>query len=174
MKRPAKLTPMLEQYFELKSEAEDAIVFFRMGDFYEMFYEDAETAAPILDLVLTARGKGSENEAPMCGVPHHSAEQYIAKLIRRGHRVAIGEQVEDPSQAKGLVRREIVRIVTPGTAVDGVILDRESCYLLSLANGKRGIGAAWLDVSTGDFFVTHYGEDRVGKLEDDVVRFAPR
>ncbi|MBW3670447.1 MAG: DNA mismatch repair protein MutS [Acidobacteria bacterium] len=172
--RPPKITPMFEQYFELKRQAEDAIVFFRMGDFYEMFFEDAETAAPILDLVLTARGKGGDSEAPMCGVPFHSAEQYIAKLIRNGFRVAIGEQVEDPSQAKGLVRREIVRIITPGTAVDGIILDRDSCYLLSVAKDSRAIGAAWLDVSTGDFFVTRYESMETARLEDDLVRFAPR
>ncbi len=165
---------MFEQYFELKRQAGDAIVFFRMGDFYEMFFEDAETAAPVLDLVLTARGKGGESEAPMCGVPFHSAEQYVAKLIRKGYRVAIGEQVEDPSQAKGLVRREIVRIITPGTAVDGVILDRDSCYLLSVARDSGTIGAAWIDVSTGDFFVTRYDSEDVGRLEDDLVRFAPR
>ena len=165
---------MFEQYFELKRQAGDAIVFFRMGDFYEMFFEDAETAAPVLDLVLTARGKGGESEAPMCGVPFHSAEQYIAKLIRNGYRVAIGEQVEDPKEAKGLVRREIVRIITPGTAVDGVILDRDSCYLLSIARDARAIGAAWLDVSTGDFFVTRYEAGETARLEDDVVRFAPR
>src|SRR3954447_26571584 len=116
MSRPAKLTPMLEPYFDIKRQVPDAIVFYRLGDFYEMFYEDAEKAAPLLDLVLTARGKGQEHEAPMCGVPYHAADSYIAKLVRHGLRVAICEQVEDPAAAKGLVRREIVRIVTPGTA----------------------------------------------------------
>ncbi|HSP34877.1 MAG TPA: DNA mismatch repair protein MutS, partial [Thermoanaerobaculia bacterium] len=157
MNRPFKLTPMLEQYFEIKRQVPDAILFYRLGDFYEMFFEDAVTAAPILDLVLTARGKGQEHEAPMCGVPYHSADGYIAKLIRSGFRVAVCEQAEDPAQAKGLVRREIVRIVTPGTATESTIVERESCYLLSLSEApppSAALGAAYLDVSTGDFFVT--------------------
>src|ERR1041384_7806780 len=112
MPRPfAKLTPMLEQYFEIKRQVPDAILFYRLGDFYEMFFEDAEKAAPLLDLVLTPRHKGEEAEAPVCGVPYHSADSYIAKLIRHGLRVAICEQVEDAALAKGLVKREIVRVV---------------------------------------------------------------
>src|SRR5882762_5800845 len=101
-----KLTPMLEQYFEIKRQVPDAILFYRLGDFYEMFFEDAEKAAPILDLVLTARGKGQEHEAPMCGVPYHAADAYIAKLIKNGFRVALCDQVEDPAVAKGIVKRE--------------------------------------------------------------------
>src|SRR4051812_38189697 len=173
-----KLTPMLEQYFEIKRQVPDAILFYRLGDFYEMFFEDAEKAAPLLDLVLTARNKGQEHEAPMCGVPYHSADGYIAKLIRHGLRVAICDQTEEASATKGLVRREIVRIVTPGTATESFIVERESCYLVALgAVASRGsgvgeknnaptpdprlptpamIGAAYLDVSTGDFFVTTY------------------
>ena len=174
MSRSIKLTPMLEQYFEIKRQVPDAILFYRLGDFYEMFYEDAEKAAPLLDLVLTARGKGQEHEAPMCGVPYHSADGYIAKLIHSGFRVAICEQTEDPAQAKGLVRREIVRIVTPGTATDSGIIDRETCYLLSLASATDTVGAAYLDVSTGDFFVTSYGAINDARLRDDVIRFAPR
>src|SRR5438128_2178779 len=156
MDRPLmKLTPMLEQYFEIKRQVPDAILFYRLGDFYEMFFEDAELAAPLLDLVLTARHKGQENEAPMCGVPYHSADGYIAKLIKQGMRVAICEQVEEPSAAKGLVRREIVRIVTPGTATESNIVERDSCYLLALSplppgeGGRRpgeGLAAAYLDV----------------------------
>src|SRR5437763_11583070 len=178
MSRP-KLTPMLEQYFEIKRQVPDAILFYRLGDFYEMFFEDAELAAPLLDLVLTARHKGQENEAPMCGVPYHSADGYIAKLIKQGMRVAICDQVEEPSAAKGLVRREIVRIVTPGTATESNIVERDSCYLLALcplpegsgrlvrssaasaalSRGRadetsaplshEGLAAAYLDVSTG-------------------------
>ena len=151
-----KLTPMLEQYFEIKRQVPDAILFYRLGDFYEMFFEDAEKAAPLLDLVLTARNKGAEYETPMCGVPHHAADGYIARLIRQGLRVAICEQTEDPAQAKGLVRREIVRIVTPGTATESNIVERESCYLLALVPAAEEVGAAYLDVSTGDFFVTTY------------------
>jgi DNA mismatch repair protein MutS len=182
-----KLTPMLEQYFEIKRQVPDAILFYRLGDFYEMFFEDAEIAAPILDLVLTARGKGQEHEAPMCGVPYHSADSYIAKLIKSGFRVAICEQAEDPSQAKGLVKREIVRVVTPGTATESAIVERENCYLLSLFSGGQApspvrtaeggyppLGAAYLDVSTGDFFVTSYNAVDDAHLLDDVARLAPR
>ena len=194
-----KLTPMLEQYFEIKRQVPDAILFYRLGDFYEMFFEDAEKAAPILDLVLTARSKGQEHETPMCGVPYHSADGYIAKLIRHGLRVAICEQTEDPAAAKGLVKREIVRIVTPGTATESFIVDRESCYLVALGwgvgsgGGRRSeerasasnpaptphsppppIGAAYLDVSTGDFFVTTYIDAGDPRLADDIARFAPR
>ena len=198
-----KLTPMLEQYFEIKRQVPDAILFYRLGDFYEMFFEDAEKAAPLLDLVLTARNKGQEHEAPMCGVPYHSADGYIAKLIRHGLRVAICDQTEEASATKGLVRREIVRIVTPGTATESFIVERESCYLLALGVGSRElgvgakaaaaitpsgsassptphslpptpIGAAYLDVSTGDFFVTTYADAADARLADDIARFAPR
>ncbi|HEX6088454.1 MAG TPA: DNA mismatch repair protein MutS, partial [Thermoanaerobaculia bacterium] len=169
-----KLTPMLEQYFEIKRQVPDAILFYRLGDFYEMFFEDAEKAAPLLDLVLTARNKGQEYETPMCGVPYHSADGYIAKLIRHGLRVAICEQTEEATQAKGLVRREIVRIVTPGTATESSIVERESCYLVSLVPSAETVGAAYLDVSTGDFFVTAYGSLSDGRLYDDMARFAPR
>src|SRR5436305_594503 len=188
-----KLTPMLEQYFEIKRQVPDAILFYRLGDFYEMFFEDAEKAAPLLDLVLTARNKGQEHEAPMCGVPYHAADGYIAKLIRHGLRVAICDQTEEASATKGLVRREIVRIVTPGTATESFIVERESCYLVALGVGSGGwgvgeknnaptphtplptpIGAAYLDVSTGDFFVTTYVNIDDARLADDIARFAPR
>ncbi|HUJ14897.1 MAG TPA: DNA mismatch repair protein MutS [Thermoanaerobaculia bacterium] len=169
-----KLTPMLEQYFEIKRQVPDAILFYRLGDFYEMFFEDAEKAAPILDLVLTARGKGQEHEAPMCGVPYHAADSYIAKLIKQGFRVALCDQVEDPAVAKGLVKREIVRVFTPGTATESAIVERESCYLLSLVPNGTSMGAAYLDVSTGDFFVTSYSGAGDPRLRDDVARFGPR
>ena len=171
---PAKLTPMLEQYFEIKRQVPDAILFYRLGDFYEMFYEDAEKAAPILDLVLTARGKGQEHEAPMCGVPYHAADGYIAKLIKQGFRVALCDQVEDPAVAKGIVKREIVRVFTPGTATESAIVERDSCYLLSLVPNGESMGAAYLDVSTGDFFVTSYSGAVDPRLRDDIARFAPR
>ena len=175
MSRPVtKLTPMLEQYFEIKRQVPDAILFYRLGDFYEMFFEDAEKAAPLLDLVLTARNKGQEYETPMCGVPYHAADGYIAKLIRHGLRVAICDQTEDATQAKGLVRREIVRIVTPGTATEAHIVERENCYLVSLVPAEDTVGAAYLDVSTGDFFVTEYASLADARLYDDMARFAPR
>ena len=165
---------MLEQYFEIKRQVPDAILLYRLGDFYEMVFEDAEKAAPLLDLVLTARNKGQDHEAPMCGVPYHAADGYIAKLVKNGLRVAICEQVEDPAVAKGLVRREIVRIVTPGTATESSIVERESCYLLSLVPDGESIGAAYLDVSTGDFFVTSYRSLDDTRLVDDVARLGPR
>src|SRR4051794_34307264 len=174
MTRPAKLTPMLEQYFEIKRQVPDAILFYRLGDFYEMFFEDAERAAPLLDLVLTARHKGGENEAPMCGVPYHAADAYIAKLIKSGFRVALCEQVEDAAAAKGLVKREIVRVFTPGTSTESAIVERDTCYLLSLLPNGQRLGAAYLDVSTGDFFVTSYASPADARLADDVARFAPR
>ncbi len=169
-----KLTPMLEQYFEIKRQVPDAILFYRLGDFYEMFFEDAEKAAPILDLVLTARGKGQEHEAPMCGVPYHAADSYIAKLIKQGFRVALCDQVEDPAVAKGIVKREIIRVFTPGTATETAIVERESCYLVSLVANGEAMGAAYLDVSTGDFFVTAYSGPSDPRLRDDIARFAPR
>ena len=169
-----KLTPMLEQYFEMKRQVGEAILFYRLGDFYEMFFEDAEKAAPILDLVLTARGKGGDSEAPMCGVPYHSADQHIARLIRAGYRVAICEQIGDPALAKGLVKREVVRIVTAGTNVEGSLLERDHCYVMALAPSERGPGAAFLDVSTGDFFATTYASFPDGRLQDDIARIAPR
>src|SRR5688572_24321525 len=175
MSRPVtRLTPMLEQYFEIKRQVPDAILFYRLGDFYEMFFEDAEKAAPLLDLVLTARNKGQEYETPMCGVPYHSADGYIAKLIRHGLRVAICDQTEDAAEAKGLVRREIVRIVTPGTATESSIVERENCYLVALVPTEETLGAAYLDVSTGDFFVTTYRSMSDARLYDDLARFAPR
>jgi len=175
MSRPVtKLTPMLEQYFEIKRQVPDAILFYRLGDFYEMFFEDAEKAAPLLDLVLTARNKGQEYETPMCGVPFHAADGYIAKLIRHGLRVAICEQVEEASATKGLVRREVVRVVTPGTATESSIVERDSCYLLALVPQEDVVGAAYLDVSTGDFFVTSYRAIDDQRLLDDVARFGPR
>src|SRR5512140_3693541 len=174
MPKPAKLTPMLEQYFEIKRQVPDAILLYRLGDFYEMFFEDAEKAAPLLDLVLTARNKGQDHEAPMCGVPYHAAEGYIAKLVKSGLRVAICDQVEDPAAAKGLVRREVVRIVTPGTATESSIVERDSCYLVSLVPNGESFGAAYLDVSTGDFFVTTYGALDDARLLDDLARIGPR
>ena len=169
-----KLTPMLEQYFEIKRQVPDAILFYRLGDFYEMFFEDAERAAPILDLVLTARGKGGDWEAPMCGVPYHAAEQYVAKLVRQGFRVALCEQVGDPATTKGIVKREVVRIITPGTATETYLLERDSCYLLALAPSSGTLGAAFLDVSTGDFFVTRYAGPEDARLQDDLARFGPK
>src|SRR5213593_474204 len=123
MTMASNLTPMLEQYHRIKREHRDAILMFRMGDFYEMFFEDALKASSVLEIALTARGKGTQNEAPMCGVPWHSVDSYIARLIASGHKVAVCDQVEDARLARGLVRREVVRVVSRGTLTDPASLD---------------------------------------------------
>ncbi|GFE61824.1 DNA mismatch repair protein MutS [Geobacter sp. AOG2] len=152
----AEQTPMMRQYLEIKSGYPDAILFFRMGDFYEMFLDDALIASRVLDIALTSRNKGSGDEIPFCGVPFHSASPYIAKLIESGRKVAICEQVEDPKQAKGIVRREVVKVVTPGLLIETESLSPdENNYLLALSAGAGGAwGCAWLDLSTGEFRVT--------------------
>ena len=152
----AEQTPMMRQYLEIKSGYPDAILFFRMGDFYEMFLEDALLASRILDITLTSRTKGSADEIPFCGVPYHSVTPYIARLIEAGHKVAICEQVEDPKQAKGIVRREVVRVITPGLLIEAESLSPdENNYLLALCRGAgEQWGVAWLDLSTGEFRVT--------------------
>ncbi len=149
-------TPMMRQYLEIKSACPEAILFFRMGDFYEMFLDDALIASRILDIALTARNKGSGDEIPFCGVPYHSASPYIAKLIESGHKVAICEQVEDPKQAKVIVRREIVKIITPGLLIEAESLSpEENNYLLALCQESESRwGVAWLDLSTGEFRAT--------------------
>ncbi len=152
----SKATPMMRQYLEIKSDYPDAILFFRLGDFYEMFMEDAIVASRILDITLTSRNKGSADEIPLCGVPYHSCQPYIAKMVQAGHKVAICEQVEDPRQAKGIVKREVVRIVTPGLVVDTETLDpRQNNYLLALAPGDDDCwGLAYVDITTGEFRTT--------------------
>src|SRR5499433_1855735 len=130
---PPRATPMLRQYFEMKRRVPDAILFYRMGDFYEMFFEDAKEAAPLLGIALTARHKDSDIEAPMCGVPHHSADHHIAKLVAAGRKVAVCDQIEDPKTARGLVRRNITRVITPGTVIDPEsLVPAAPCYLAAL------------------------------------------
>ncbi len=146
------MTPMLRQYLDLKQEAGDALLLYRMGDFYELFFEDAETAAPVLGIVLTRRRHNDEVEAPMCGIPHHAFDSYIGKLLAAGFRVAVAEQVEDPSKAKGLVKREIVRVHTPGTVADTELLEgSERCFLAAVGGDPEAPAVAWLEVSTGTF-----------------------
>ena len=170
------LTPMLRQYLEVKAAHPDAILLYRMGDFFEMFFDDARQAAPILEVQLTARNRGSENEAPMCGVPHHALDAYLAKLLAAGLKVAICDQVEDPAQAKGLVRREVTRVVTPGTISDPGLLDgKEENLLAGLTwDSDRGGGGAgaFLDLSTGTFFVRRWGSAEEGV--DDLALLRPR
>jgi DNA mismatch repair protein MutS len=176
---PAGATPAMRQYFEAKRQYRDAIVFFRMGDFYEMFYEDALTAARALELTLTSRSKDSAGGAiPMCGVPHHAADGYIARLVRKGFRVAVVEQVEDPKKAKGLVRREVVRVVSPGTLTDAGYLDaREPAFMMALSpvSSGTGFGVALLDLSTGEFTTAEYaGDDGRAALADELAVLRPR
>ena len=176
---PAGATPAMRQYFDAKRQYRDAIVFFRMGDFYEMFYEDALTAARALELTLTSRSKDSTGGAiPMCGLPFHAADGYIARLVKKGFRVAVCEQIEDPKKAKGLVRREVVRVVSPGTLTDSRYLDaREPAFLMGLvpAQPGPGFGASLLDLSTGEFTATEYlGADAMQALSDELAVLRPR
>ena len=181
------LSPMMKQYQEAKAASGDAILFFRMGDFYELFHDDAKTAARILGLTLTSRDKG-ENPVPMAGFPHHQLEGYLAKLIRGGHRVAVCDQMEDPKQAKGIVRREVTRIVTPGTLTDDALLDPLAPNLLvAISVDKPGsmnpkskdhrsnasliqVGIAWVELSTGRFEAGVFAAD---KLQDELARLEP-
>ena len=160
-KGDAKLTPMMQRYMEVKAETPGTLLLFRMGDFYELFYEDAEIAAKILGLTLTSRDKGSSNPVPMAGFPFHALEGYLQKLIRAGHKAAICDQVEDPKTAKGMVRREVTRIVTPGTLTDDALLDpKEHNYLAAVCPHKDRLGLAWLELSTGRFQCLQLARDR--------------
>ena len=183
MTTAATATPAMRQYLEAKRQHRDALVFFRMGDFYEMFYEDALVAARALELTLTSRSKdASGNGIPMCGVPYHAAETYLARLVKKGFRVAICEQVEDPRKAKGLVRREVVRVVSPGTLTDANYLEaREPAFLMSIVAGREStrdeevFGVALVDLSTGEFTAAEYrGADGLQALADEISVLRPR
>lgn len=164
------ISPMMQQYHAAKASVGEALLLFRMGDFYELFFEDAKTAARELGLSLTSRDK-SENPIPMAGFPHHQLDGYLAKIISAGHRAAICEQMEDPKQAKGIVRREVTRIVSPGTVTDDALLDPlASNFLAAIVHDKQRYGIAWVDVSTGAFMATTAGE---GQLADQLARIAP-
>lgn len=166
---------MIEQYLAVKKEHRDAILFFRLGDFYEMFFEDAQTASRELDIVLTSRDGGSTAKIPMCGVPHHAANNYIARLINKGYKVAICDQAEDPKQAVGIVKREVTRIITPGTIMDDAMLDEgKNNYLAAIVYEEGVIGLAYADVSTGTFAVTEIcGPDGLSSLETELQRLEP-
>lgn len=166
-------TPMMKQYLEIKRQYPDAILFYRMGDFYEMFLEDAVVASAVLDIALTSRNKNDEHPIPMCGVPYRSAQSYVARLIESGHKVAICEQVEDPALAKGLVKREVVRIVTPGMVVEEGLLEQSvPNYVLAVYPDKATHGIAFLDISTADFRVTE--APALDVLFEEISRVAPR
>jgi DNA mismatch repair protein MutS len=172
----ATLTPMLRQYQELKRQHPGTLLFFRLGDFYELFFEDAITGARELEITLTARHKERGQPIPMCGVPHHAVANHVARLIRKGFRVAICEQTEDPSKAKKLVRREVVRVITPGTAIDPHLLEaKETIYLAAVCGAGDTYGAAFLDLSTGDFRATEVsGADAWARIRADIESYAPR
>ena len=173
----AEITPMMKQYLEIKEQNKDSILFFRLGDFYEMFNEDAQLASRELDLTLTTRdrGKAAEDQTPMCGVPYHSSDAYIARLIAKGYKVAICEQTEDPALAKGLVKRDIIRVVTPGTVIDSACLDdRRGNFLCGVFLDEQNAGAAFCDMTTGHTHVTAFaGDDRVEHLCNELARFSP-
>ncbi len=174
----AELTPMKQQYYEIKQKHSDCLLFFRLGDFYEMFDDDARLASKELDLALTTRDRGVEDPAkrtPMCGVPYHSAQSYIAKLVAKGYKVAICEQIEDPATAKGLVKRDVIRIVTPGTVTDSIMLEEgRSNYLGSAyyVSGKGGV--AFCDISTGEFCCASFEDDAITHIINELGRFAPK
>lgn len=168
----AELTPMMQQYMETKKQYQDCILFYRLGDFYEMFFEDALTASRELEITLTGKNCGQEERAPMCGVPYHAVEGYLNKLVSKGYKVAICEQVEDPKQAKGIVKRDVVRIVTPGTNLDTQALDEtKNNYIMCIVYIADRYGLSIADVSTGDYFVTELEES--AKLLDEIYRFMP-
>ena len=168
----AELTPMMQQYVDTKKQYQDCILFYRLGDFYEMFFEDALTASKELEITLTGKNCGLEERAPMCGVPYHAVESYLTKLVSRGYKVAICEQVEDPKLAKGLVKREVVRIVTPGTNLNVQSLEEsKNNYLMCITYTPTKIGISAADVTTGDYYVTEV-ED-VKKLMDELMKYEP-
>ena len=167
------MTPMMRQYLEVKENYPDCILFFRMGDFYEMFLEDAITASRELEIALTSRAKNEEGEKnPMCGVPYHAADSYIDKLISKGYKVAICEQLEDPAEAKGIVKRDVVRVVTPGTVINSKMLDeKKNNFLCTIYGHEDNFGVAFSDLTTGEMFVTHIKSKT--KLIDEIARYSP-
>ena len=168
----AELTPMMKQYMETKSQYQDCILFYRLGDFYEMFFEDALTASRELEITLTGKNCGQEERAPMCGVPYHAVEGYLNRLVAKGYKVAICEQVEDPKQAKGIVKREVVRIVTPGTNLDTQALDEtKNNYIMCIVYIADRYGVSIADISTGDYFVTELPDG--SRLMDEIYKFSP-
>ena len=172
----AELSPMMRQYLEIKENNKDCIIFFRVGDFYEMFFEDAENVSSELDLVLTGKDCGLSERAPMCGVPFHACETYIQRLVEKGYKVAICEQVEDPSAAKGLVKRDIIRIITPGTIIEDSMLDEgKNNFLCSISIVDDVAGICFADASTGEAYLTEVsGQSLDSLIANEIGRFAPK
>ena len=173
MVRPEdNLTPAMKQFHHFKAKYPDAVLFFRMGDFYETFYEDAQTCSRVLGLTLTSRNKNSDAPVPLAGLPYHAVDGYLKKMIQAGYKVAVCEQVENPKDAKGVVKRDVVRIVTPGTLTDEMLLDaRQDNFLAAVSLGRKSAALAWVDISTGHFFVQALAE---GQVVDELLRLAPR
>src|SRR5262245_30968767 len=174
--KPSQLTPMLQQYHEIKKQYPGTLLFFRLGDLYELLCGDALIRSREMYITLTARHKESGNPVPMCGVPYHAAQGYIAKLVKKGYRVAICEQTEDPKSGAKLIRREVVRVVTPGTALENQLLEtKQNCYLASICGSGAGIGLSFLDVSTGEFLATQFQDESAWqRLQEQLEVFAPR
>ncbi|MBQ9745198.1 MAG: DNA mismatch repair protein MutS, partial [Clostridia bacterium] len=170
------MTPMMQQYLEVKDKYKEYILMYRIGDFYEMFFDDAKTASSVLDLVLTGRDCGEEERAPMCGIPYHAVEGYIGRLVGKGYKVAICEQLEDPSTAKGLVKRDVTRMITPGTLIESTLLDeKKNNYLCGIYYTETEIGVSFADISTGQISVTAFeGEERLAKATCEIGVYAPR
>src|ERR1700675_1302857 len=168
-------TPLMRQYSAIKKEHPNALLFFRLGDFYELFFDDAVLAAKELQITLTSRNKEKGVAVPMCGVPYHAAEGYISKLIRKGFKVAICEQMEDPRLAKKLVRREVTRVLTPGTAADSSLGSEENNFLAAVASIGDRVGFAALDLSTGEFRSTEFaGQEAAKRIEDELEQLRPK
>lgn len=166
------VTPMMQQYLNIKSQYPDTLLFFRLGDFYELFGDDAIVASKVLEITLTSRDRGNkEDRLPMCGVPHHAAAGYLEKLVKNGYRVAICEQLEDPKQAKGVVKRDVVRVISPGTFIEGNLEEKRNVYLVGLATDCNDYGLAIIDLSTGEFKVTLL--ESSDKLKDELMRIQP-
>src|SRR5215468_9085418 len=174
--KPSQLTPMLRQYHEIKKQYPGTLLFFRLGDFYELFFDDALIGSRDLEITLTARNKERGAPVPMCGDPYHAAQGYIAKLVKKGYRVAICEQTEDPKSATKLIRREVIRVITPGTALENQLLEtKQNCYLASICGSGAGMGLSVLDVSTGEFLATQFqGASAWQRLKEQLEVFAPR
>ena len=162
---------MMQQYYELKEQYPDSLLFFRLGDFYEMFGDDAKVASKVLEIALTSREAGPQGRIPMCGVPHHAAEGYLEKLVRSGYRVALCEQLEDPKQAKGVVKRDVVRLITPGTFIEGHLEGEENQFLLAIGWEAKSFALASLDMSTGEFMTVSLANQ--SQLEDELRRLNP-
>ena len=169
------LSPLMQQYLGVKEQYKDAIVFFRVGDFYEMFFDDAKTASAELELTLTGKECGLSERAPMCGVPFHSYETYASRLISKGYKVAICEQTEDPSKTKKLVKRDVIRVITPGTVMEQSMLEEGSNnYIASVFTRNKQTGLAFCDVSTGELYATAAeSDDAESLIKDELLKYSP-